>query len=67
MPNQPVTNDKDAQKDQPINQAARPEDVPDDQLEEVAAGHGHDRWYHHHGHEGRRGYYRNGVFIELGI
>ena len=43
----------------------RPEDVPDDQLESVAAGHGHERYYHHH--EGHRGYYRNGAFINLSL
>ena len=48
-----------------IDASARPEDVPDDQLEAVAGGHGHDRYYHHyHGH---RGYYRNGSFIQLNI
>ena len=49
----------------PAATAVRPEDVPDDQLEAVAAGRGHERWYHHH--EGRRGYYRQGSFIQLNI
>jgi hypothetical protein len=47
-------------------QAVKPEDVPDNELEAVAGGHGHDRWYHHD-HDGRRGYYRNGSFIQLNI
>jgi hypothetical protein len=49
----------------PTKQDNRPEDVPDDQLEAVAGGHGHERYYHHW--EGRRGYYRNGTFIQLDL
>lgn len=43
-----------------------PEDVPDEELEAVAGGWGHHRWYHHD-HWGRRGYYRNGAFIQLNL
>jgi hypothetical protein len=54
-----------APKTEAAPNTAKPEDVPDDQLEAVAGGWGHDRWYHHH--EGRRGYYRNGAFINLNL
>ena len=47
----------------PDPKVGRPEDVPDSELAAVAAGHGHERWYHHH--EGRRGYWRNGIFIMI--
>lgn len=50
---------------EPQTQGGQPEDVPDDQLEQVAGGWGHERYYHHH--EGRRGYYRNGSFIQLNL
>ena len=54
-----------APKDAKAQEVGRPEDVPDNELEAVAAGRGHERWYHHH--EGRRGYYRNGAFIQIDL